>query len=185
MARQGIVTPEMEFIALRENGAQASGLWGQQASGLRSEPNRRDARSPHRQDAYAPNDLHQQHAGESFARRFQNKSRPNLCGLRSLAAAPSSSQHQSPRKRADDHWPQFPGEDQRQHRQQRRGVSRLRKKLKRCAGRQSGGADTVMDLSTGKNIHATREWIIRTPRCRSAPCRFISASKRSAAALKN
>ena len=23
------------------------------------------------------------------------------------------------------------------------------------------GADTVMDLSTGKNIHATREWIIR------------------------
>jgi thiamine biosynthesis protein ThiC len=23
------------------------------------------------------------------------------------------------------------------------------------------GADTVMDLSTGKNIHETREWIIR------------------------
>jgi len=23
------------------------------------------------------------------------------------------------------------------------------------------GSDTVMDLSTGKNIHATREWIIR------------------------
>jgi phosphomethylpyrimidine synthase len=23
------------------------------------------------------------------------------------------------------------------------------------------GADTVMDLSTGKNIHATREWILR------------------------
>src|SRR5207247_1727022 len=26
------------------------------------------------------------------------------------------------------------------------------------------GADTVMDLSTGKNIHATREWIIRNSR---------------------
>ena len=24
-----------------------------------------------------------------------------------------------------------------------------------------GDADTVMDLSTGKNIHATREWILR------------------------
>jgi phosphomethylpyrimidine synthase len=35
------------------------------------------------------------------------------------------------------------------------------------------GADTVMDLSTGRNIHETREWIIRNPRCRSAPCPFI------------
>src|SRR3979490_1420157 len=50
-ARRGIITPEMEFIAIRENGAQASGPWGQQASSLRSEPDRRDARSPHRQDA--------------------------------------------------------------------------------------------------------------------------------------
>src|SRR6266496_2847439 len=46
-ARKGIITPEMEFIAIRENGAQTSGLWGQQASSLRSEANRRDARSPH------------------------------------------------------------------------------------------------------------------------------------------
>ena len=29
------------------------------------------------------------------------------------------------------------------------------------SGRSAGGADTVMDLSTGKDIHATREWIIR------------------------
>src|SRR5438132_5015015 len=57
-ARRGIITPEMEFIAIRENGAQASSL--------RSEPSRRDARSPHRQDAYAPNDLRQQHFGQSF-----------------------------------------------------------------------------------------------------------------------
>jgi len=29
---------------------------------------------------------------------------------------------------------------------------------KNCAGAYQMGADTVMDLSTGKNIHETREW---------------------------
>ncbi|WP_424362422.1 phosphomethylpyrimidine synthase ThiC [Methylocystis parvus] len=44
------------------------------------------------------------------------------------------------------------------------------------------GADTVMDLSTGRNIHTTRDWIIRNShRCRSAPCRSIRRWKRSAA----
>jgi phosphomethylpyrimidine synthase len=37
------------------------------------------------------------------------------------------------------------------------------------------GADTAMDLSTGKQIHETREW------SRSAPCRSIRRSKKSAA----
>jgi hypothetical protein len=35
------------------------------------------------------------------------------------------------------------------------------------------GSDTVMDLSTGKNIHATREWIIRNSPVPSALCRSI------------
>ena len=47
------------------------------------------------------------------------------------------------------------------------------------------GADTVMDLSTGKNIHATREWIIRNSPCPSAPCRFIRRWKKSAAGPRN
>ena len=33
------------------------------------------------------------------------------------------------------------------------------------------GADTVMDLSTGKRIEATRAAILEPPPCRSAPCR--------------
>ena len=37
------------------------------------------------------------------------------------------------------------------------------------------GADTVMDLSTGKHIHETREWIIRNSPCRSARCRLPGA----------
>jgi phosphomethylpyrimidine synthase len=43
------------------------------------------------------------------------------------------------------------------------------------------GADTVMDLSTGRNIHDTREWIVRNRRCRSAPCRSTRRWRRSAA----
>jgi phosphomethylpyrimidine synthase len=64
------------------------------------------------------------------------------------------------RARADDHRPQLPGEDQRQHRQFGRHL------VDGGGGREDGvgdplGADTVMDLSTGRNIHDTREWIVR------------------------
>ncbi len=42
-----------------------------------------------------------------------------------------------------------------------------------------GGADTIMDLSTGADIHTTREWILRnSPRSRSAPCRCIRPWKK-------
>ena len=40
------------------------------------------------------------------------------------------------------------------------------------------GADTVMDLSTGKNIHETREWIIRNSPVPSAPCPSTRRSRR-------
>lgn len=33
------------------------------------------------------------------------------------------------------------------------------------------GADNIMDLSTGKDIHQTREWILRNSPSPSAPCR--------------
>ena len=47
------------------------------------------------------------------------------------------------------------------------------------------GADTVMDLSTGKDIHNTREWIMRNCRCRSARCRSTKRSKNAAVSLKS
>jgi phosphomethylpyrimidine synthase len=43
------------------------------------------------------------------------------------------------------------------------------------------GADTVMDLSTGRSIHTTREWIIATRRCRSARYRSIRRWRRPTA----
>ena len=81
----GEITPEMEFIAMRE------GLAG------RVRPRRGRARPRH-------------HPG----------------------------QHQPPRARADDHRPQLPGEDQRQHRQLRRVARRSRRRSRSCAGRRSG-----------------------------------------------
>jgi phosphomethylpyrimidine synthase len=67
---------------------------------------------------------------------------------------------QAPRVRADDHRAQLPGEDQRQHRQL--GVSSsIGEEVDKLRWSTRWGADTVMDLSTGNDIHETREWIIR------------------------
>ena len=46
------------------------------------------------------------------------------------------------------------------------------------------GADTVMDLSTGKNIHETREWIIRNSPVPIGTVPIIKHWKKSMALLK-
>jgi phosphomethylpyrimidine synthase len=55
---------------------------------------------------------------------------------------------------------QFPGEDQRQHRQLG-GSSSIGEEVEKMTWAIRWGGDTVMDLSTGKHIHETREWIVR------------------------
>ena len=152
-ARQGIVTPEMEFIALRENGAQASGLWGEQASSLRSEPNR--------QDAYAPNDLHQQHAGESFGAAIPKQITPEFVRAevaRGRAIIPANINH-------PESEPMIIGRNFLVKINANIGnsavASSIEEEVEKMRWATKWGADTVMDLSTGKNIHATREWIIR------------------------
>ncbi len=85
-ARAGIITPEMEYIAIREN------------LGRREPEARSDRRELRRLD---PRFLH---AG---IRARRDRARPRH----------HPRQHQSSGKRADDHRPEFPGEDQRQYRQ--------------------------------------------------------------------
>jgi phosphomethylpyrimidine synthase len=41
------------------------------------------------------------------------------------------------------------------------------------------GADTVMDLSTGKNIHETREWIIRNSPVPIGTVPYLSSPRKS------
>ena len=98
-ARRGIITPEMEFIAIRENLG-------------RERPATRNAR-PHPAQ-FGRRILRRQHPRLHHARIRPQRSRPR--------PGDHSGQHQPPRERADDHRAQFPGEDQRQHRQQRGGL---------------------------------------------------------------
>src|SRR5437016_9185316 len=62
-ARQGIITPEMEFIAIRENGK----LWGAQAASLSSEA-----------ASFAANDLRKQPPGESFGANIPGEITPEF-----------------------------------------------------------------------------------------------------------
>ena len=90
-ARQGIITPEMEYVAIREN---------------------------QRIDAIRDALLLQQHPGEAFGASIQKLITPEFVRdeiARGRAIMPE--QHQPPRKRADDHRPQLPDQDQREHRQ--------------------------------------------------------------------
>ena len=163
-AREGIVTPEMEFIAIRENVAQASGLWGQQASSLRSDQNGQDAHSPHRRDVCATterNCLVHQHRGESFGANIPREITPDFVRVevaRGRAIIPANINH-------PESEPMIIGRNFLVKINANIGnsavASSIEEEVEKMRWATKWGADTVMDLSTGKNIHATREWIIR------------------------
>jgi phosphomethylpyrimidine synthase len=133
-ARQGIITPEMEFIAIRENLAreqkalaQSPRSLGAQSFGasipdqitaefVRSEVARGRAIIP-------ANINHPESEPMIIGRNFLVKINANIGN----SAVASSIEEEVEKMRWATKW----------------------------------GADTVMDLSTGKNIHETREWIIR------------------------
>ena len=106
-ARRGMVTPEMEFIAIRE---------GLDAEFVRSEVARGRAIIP-------SNINHPESEPMIIGRNFLVKINANIGN----SAVSSSIEEEVEKLRWATLW----------------------------------GADTVMDLSTGKNIHETREWIIR------------------------
>ena len=76
--------------------------------------------------------LTRQHPGQSFGASIPAE---DHAGVRARRSRPRPrdhpGQHQSPRDRADDHRPQLPGEDQRQHRQLGRHVVASTKKSRR------------------------------------------------------
>jgi hypothetical protein len=102
-ARRGIVTPEMEYVAIRENNNRRGYIEQLQASGPQGQ---RFAEI-----------LCRQHRGKEFRRQHSGRNQP---GVRPFRSGKGSSdhpvQHQSPGKRADDHRAQLPDQDQRQHR---------------------------------------------------------------------
>jgi phosphomethylpyrimidine synthase len=152
-AKQGIITPEMEFIAIREN---------QGLERLREESS-----------ADAPrNSLAHQHSGtagradapEVFRRFPQNLPKritPEFVRdevARGRAIIPANINH-------PELEPMIIGRNFLVKINANIGnsavASSIEEEVEKMRWSTKWGADTVMDLSTGKNIHTTREWIIR------------------------
>jgi phosphomethylpyrimidine synthase len=137
-ARQGIITPEMEFIAIREN--------------CRLQELRADPR-------YAK--LLRQHRGEAMGARIPGQITPEF--VRSEVAAgraiiPCNINH-------PELEPMIIGRNFRVKINTNIGnsavTSSIEEEVEKMAWSARWGGDTLMDLSTGKHIHETREWILR------------------------
>jgi phosphomethylpyrimidine synthase len=153
-AHQGIITPEMEFIAIRENGCTVAGI---------ANPGRSSSQYPGgvNDPGYSRNDLRQQHAGESFGANIPREITPEFVRqevARGRAIIPANINH-------PESEPMIIGRNFLVKINANIGnsavASSIEEEVEKMRWATKWGADTVMDLSTGKNIHATREWIIR------------------------
>jgi phosphomethylpyrimidine synthase len=136
-ARQGIITPEMEFIAIREN-------LGHDADASRS-------------TLHAPRAL----GGQSFGAAIPAFITPEFVRsevARGRAIIPANINH-------PESEPMIIGRNFLVKINANIGnsavTSSIEEEVEKMRWSVKWGADTVMDLSTGKNIHETREWIIR------------------------
>ena len=132
-ARKGIITPEMEYIAIREN---------QRRDGL-------------------PELITRQHPGQSFGAALPAVMTPEFVRdeiARGRAIIPANINH-------PETEPMIIGRNFLVKINAKIGnsavASSIEEEVEKMRWATKWGADTVMDLSTGKNIHATREWILR------------------------
>ena len=142
-AKQGIITQEMEYIAIRENlGREAAFKANHDAGGART-------------------GLDFQHSGESFGASLPEFITPEFVRdevARGRAIIPSNINH-------PESEPMIIGRNFLVKINANIGnsavASTIDEEVEKMRWSTRWGADTVMDLSTGKNIHATREWIMR------------------------
>ena len=153
-ARQGMVTPEMEFIALRENlGRQAAFVAEYQrgtGAGLRGQGQRGPT-----------NRLRHQHPGRAWGAQIPALITPEFVRdevARGRAIIPANINH-------PESEPMIIGRNFLVKINANIGnsavASSIEEEVDKMRWATRWGADTVMDLSTGKNIHETREWILR------------------------
>jgi phosphomethylpyrimidine synthase len=143
-ARKGIITPEMEFIALREN-MKLQSLNGS----IESSAN------------HDRNTLAHQHIGESFGASIPKEITPEFVRsevARGRAIIPANINH-------PELEPMIIGRNFLVKINANIGnsavASSIEEEVEKMRWATQWGADTLMDLSTGKNIHRTREWILR------------------------
>jgi len=131
-ARQGIITPEMEFIAIREN-----------------------------QRRESVQELSEQHPGHAWGANIPKVITPEFVRdevARGRAIIPANINH-------PELEPMIIGRNFLVKINANIGnsavTSSIEDEVEKMVWATRWGADTVMDLSTGENIHETREWIIR------------------------
>jgi phosphomethylpyrimidine synthase len=132
-ARKGIITPEMEFVAVREN---------------------------LQREALAA-DLSRQHPGQSWGAAIPREITPEFVRdevARGRAIIPANINH-------PELEPMIIGRNFLVKINANIGnsavTSSIEEEVEKMVWSIRWGADTVMDLSTGRNIHETREWILR------------------------
>jgi phosphomethylpyrimidine synthase len=154
-ARAGIITPEMEFIAIRENMGRAK-IAEMSKDIVRNDLNKQHAGSSQLgKSAYTPSIF------SRFPQRIPAQITPEF--VRDEVAAgraiiPNNINH-------PESEPMIIGRNFLVKINANIGnsavASSIEEEVEKMRWATKWGADTVMDLSTGKNIHATREWILR------------------------
>ncbi|MCY4420514.1 MAG: phosphomethylpyrimidine synthase ThiC [Gammaproteobacteria bacterium] len=137
-ARRGIITPEMEYVALRED--------------MRLQQHRKDGRYEK---------LLRQHAGRGFGANLPEEITPEFVRTElasGRAIIPCNINH-------PESEPMIIGRNFLVKVNTNLGnssvASSIGEEVEKMVWAVRWGSDTVMDLSTGKHIHETREWIIR------------------------
>ena len=161
-ARQGIITPEMEFIAIRENmGRSKFEAGNSELVDLSGDIVREDLGKQHAGSAQLPHNPYSPSIFRRFPQRIPAEITPEF--VRSEVAAgraiiPANINH-------PELEPMIIGRNFLVKINANIGnssvASSIEEEVEKMRWATKWGADTVMDLSTGKNIHATREWILR------------------------
>ena len=146
-ARQGVITPEMEYVAIREN--------------LRREQYIESLKESGPSGALMAQMMTRQHAGHAFGAQLPQQITPEFVRAeiaRGRAVLPSNINH-------PESEPMIIGRNFLVKVNANIGNSALSSSISDEVDKMTWairwGADTVMDLSTGKHIHETREWLIR------------------------
>ncbi|HEX4870794.1 MAG TPA: phosphomethylpyrimidine synthase ThiC [Nevskiaceae bacterium] len=138
-ARRGLITPEMEFVAIRENARL------------------QELRESYEKAGY----LRRHHAGQRFGAMLPKEVTPEFVRsevARGRAIIPANINH-------PELEPMIIGRNFRVKINANIGnsavTSSIAEEVEKMVWAIRWGGDTVMDLSTGKHIHETREWILR------------------------
>ena len=146
-ARQGIITPEMEYIGIRENMLRSDYIESLKAAGGNS--------------ARMAELMLRQHPGQSFGASIPREITPEFVRdevARGRAIIPANINH-------PESEPMIIGRNFLVKINGNIGNSAVSSGIGEEVDKMTWGirwgADTIMDLSTGKHIHETREWIVR------------------------